>query len=93
MRAALTSLDKAGKVAKSGEGTKGKPFVYEFWFSGSPYIVRTSKPECEKAAPDHINTGQIPVPSKPEKLILVPDEKQPGFEPENGSERDDAEVL
>ena len=32
MRAALTSLDKAGKVAKSGEGTSGKPFTYEVWF-------------------------------------------------------------
>jgi len=29
IRAALTSLSKAGKVLKSGEGTKGKPFAYE----------------------------------------------------------------
>jgi len=29
IRAALTSLCEAGKVTKSGEGTKGKPFAYK----------------------------------------------------------------
>jgi hypothetical protein len=93
VRAALTSLDKAGKVAKSGEGTKGKPFTYEFWFAGSQHIVQTSKPECEKVAPTRINTERILVCDKSEKSILVREKKQAGFEPKNGPEIDDAEVL
>jgi hypothetical protein len=56
-------------------------------------MVGTREPDIEKAAPDRINTRQCLVPNESEKTSLVPDEKQPGFEPKNGPEIDDAEVL
>jgi len=72
IRAALTGLAGAGKVVKSGEGTRGKPFLYEFPNSGSHYIAGTSKPESEKVAQNSMNTGAILVPTNSENSILVP---------------------
>jgi len=45
IRKALTALVKAGKITKTGDGTKGKPFKYECWFSGSQGIPGTREPE------------------------------------------------
>jgi hypothetical protein len=73
IRAALTGLAGAGKVVKSGEGTKGKPFLYEFPNSGSHYIAGTSKPESEKVTQPRMNTGGILVPDHSENSILVPE--------------------
>ena len=48
IRAALTTLAGTGKVVKLGDGTKGKPFLYEFPNSGSQHSGGTSEPEsCE----------------------------------------------
>jgi hypothetical protein len=60
---------------KTGDGTKGKPFLYEFPNTGSHYIQGTSKPECEKAAQTRMDTGQMPVPDLEQKTILVPEGK------------------
>jgi len=68
---------ESGRVAKSGDGTRGKPFNYEFPNSGSRYIRGTSKPESEKVAQTRMDTGSILVPENTQKTILVPDKKQP----------------
>jgi nicotinamidase-related amidase len=34
IRAALTALVKNQRVSRTGEGLKGKPFLYSLWFSG-----------------------------------------------------------
>lgn len=90
IRAAITSLVEAGKVIKTGEGTKGKPFLYEFQNSGSQHIVGTSKPESEKVAQTRINIDRILVPGSEQNPILVPDAKEepePAFLiPQNGSD-------
>jgi hypothetical protein len=72
VRSALTALIDAHKVAKSGEGTKGKPFLYEFPNSGSHHIWGTRKPESEKLPQTRINTEAILVPEKSDNTILVP---------------------
>jgi hypothetical protein len=76
IRAALTGLVEAGKVKKSGDGTKGKPFLYEFRNSGSQYIAGTRKPESQKEAEPRINTDLILVPASEPKPILVPENLQ-----------------
>jgi putative DNA primase/helicase len=75
IRAALTALVAAGKVKKSGDGTRGKPFVYEFWFSGSQDMAGTREPETEKAAHPRANIGGNVVPTFEQKPILVPDKR------------------
>jgi hypothetical protein len=77
IRAALTALAESGRVKKSGDGTKGKPFLYELPNSGSHYIRGTSEPESEKAAQTSMDTGSILVPEDTRKTILVPEKKQP----------------
>jgi hypothetical protein len=72
IRGALTALVGAAKVVKTGEGTKGKPFLYKFPNSGSQYIVGTRKPESEKAAQRRMDTGEILVPGDSADLIVVP---------------------
>jgi hypothetical protein len=62
IRAALTSLVGCGKVKKTGDGTKGKPFLYESQNSGSQYISGTRKPESQNQPQTHINTSSILVP-------------------------------
>jgi hypothetical protein len=73
IRAALTALAEAKRVLKTGDGTKGKPFLYEFQNSGSQLYAGTRKPESEKAAQSRMNTESILVPEKSESPILVPD--------------------
>lgn len=60
-------------MVKTGEGTKGKPFLYEFPNSGSHYIVGTSKPESEKVPQTRMDTGSILVPDNSANVILVPE--------------------
>jgi hypothetical protein len=83
IRAALTDLVGTEKVVKSGEGTKGKPFLYKFPNSGSQYIAGTSKPESGKVAQPRMNTGGILVPDHSENSIPVP-ELMDGGERERG---------
>lgn len=71
IRAALTALAGAAKVVKTGEGTKGKPFLYEFPNSGSHCIAGTSKPESGRTAQHRMDIGQIVVPDNSTNLILV----------------------
>jgi AAA domain-containing protein len=90
IRAALTALVGSGKLKKSGDGAKGKPFFYEFEDSGSQYIAGTREPECRKAVETRINTDRILVPTLEQKPILVPEKKQVPeraiLTPENGSD-------
>ncbi len=76
VRAALTALVTAGKVARTGDGTRGKPFLYiarnGFPNTGSQHIAGTRKPKSQKAGFDRINTGSILVPGFEQKPILVP---------------------
>jgi hypothetical protein len=81
IRSALTALTNANKVAKSGDGTKGKPFLYEFPNSGSQHIPGTRKPESEKGAQARMDTGAIVVPENSGNTILV-SENSEGREPE-----------
>jgi hypothetical protein len=81
IRSALTALIDAHKVTKSGDGTKGKPFLYEFPNSGSQHIPGTRKPESEEVAQSRINTEAILVPGDSEDAIVVP-ENSGGREPE-----------
>jgi hypothetical protein len=76
VRAALTTLVEAGKVGKSGDGTKGKPFKYGFPNSGSQDISGTTKPESEKVGQPRIKTEPILVPALEQKPILVPDDRK-----------------
>lgn len=73
IRAALTALVEAAKVKKSGDGTRGKPFLYEFPNSGSHYTAGTSKPESEKVVEPRMETGEILVPENSDNSILVPE--------------------
>jgi hypothetical protein len=75
IRAALTALAEAGRIQKTGDGTKGKPFFYEFPNSGSHYMPGTRKPESEKVAQTRVNIGPILVPEDSRKAILVPEDK------------------
>ena len=72
IRAALTALVKAGKVTRSGEGRKGKPFLYEFPNTGSQYIVGTREPESQNDPQTRINGGDKVVPGNEGKSIPVP---------------------
>jgi hypothetical protein len=64
IRAALTSLTKSEKVKRTGEGKRGKPHLYERWFSGSQHIAGTREPETEDDTQPCINTQEKVVPEK-----------------------------
>ena len=78
IRAALTELVRSRRVSKTGDGTKGKPFLYAFENSGSQYIAGTREPECEKGDEARVNTGKMLVPEKLQKAILVPENQIEG---------------
>jgi len=79
-RAALTALVAAGRVARTGDGKRGKPFLYECWFSGSEHIVGTRKPESENDPQPLPNPCELLVPGIPQRSILVPDIEAADFE-------------
>ncbi len=62
IRAALTSLTQSGKIRQTGEGKRGKPFLYERWFSGSQDIYGTREPETRNEPQTRMNTGANLVP-------------------------------
>ncbi len=72
IRAALTCLVQSGNVLRSGEGKRGKPFLYQRWFSGSQYISGTREPETEKVDQPRMYTGEKVVPGNSGDAILVP---------------------
>jgi hypothetical protein len=85
-RAALTALVAAGRVAKNGDGKRGKPFLYECWFSGSEHIVGTREPETENALQTLSNVRKLLVPEISPQSILVPDTEGCGFEAGDAAE-------
>jgi hypothetical protein len=84
IRAALTALAVTGRITKTGEGTKGNPFLYGFENTGSLYIPGTRKPESQNVAEPRINTSDMLVPDSLQNPILVPDDSQKGNPPEEG---------
>jgi AAA domain/Domain of unknown function (DUF3854) len=77
IRAALTTLVEAGRVDKSGKGTRGEPFVYGLSSFGSHIYGGTRKPESRKPVDGGENIGDIPVPENNRNPILVPVNSQP----------------
>jgi putative DNA primase/helicase len=76
-RSALTALANTGKT---GEGTRGKPFLYTFVNAGSFTYAETREPESRKATERNVDTGDILVPNDSEDLMLVPASTEPGDE-------------
>ena len=76
IRAALTALVAAGRVDRTGEGKKGKPFLYAFQNSGSQHITGTRKPESESQGEVTEKNGQIPVPENSQDSMVVSDVEQ-----------------
>jgi hypothetical protein len=76
IRAALTALVGAGRVDRTGEGKKGKPFLYAFQNSGSQHITGTSKLESESQGEVTEKNGQIPVPENSQDSMVVSDVEQ-----------------
>lgn len=72
IRAALTELVRSRRVSRSGDGTKGKPFLYAFENSGSSYMPGTREPESPKVGQAVENKGWMPVPENSQESILVP---------------------
>lgn len=72
IRAALTALVKSERVARTGEGKRGKPFLYSFPNSGSEHIVGTTKPESPKSAEVFENKPDNPVPEDAPVSDVVP---------------------
>jgi hypothetical protein len=71
IRAALTGLVKAERVARTGDGKRGKPYLYAFPDTGSEYIAGTRKPELEKRSQVPENTDRNPVPEDSQNPIVV----------------------
>jgi hypothetical protein len=78
IRAALTALVAASNVDRTGEGKRGKPFIYAFPNSGSEHIAGTRKPESEGRGEVTEKNGGIPVPENSQTSMVVPDIEQGG---------------
>ena len=76
IRAALTSLVAVGGIDRTGDGKKGKPFLYAFPNSGSEHMTGTRKPESENRGEVNEKNERIPVPEDPETSLVVPDIEQ-----------------
>lgn len=85
IRAALTELVRSRRVSKSGDGTKGKPFLYAFENSGSNYMSGTREPESPKVSQSVENKERMVVPENSQESILVPSN---GDQPVGDSQRD-----
>jgi KaiC/GvpD/RAD55 family RecA-like ATPase len=92
-RAALTALVAVGRVVRTGDGKRGKPFLYECWFSGSQHIAGTREPESENTPHPLSNVDEFLVPEIPPKSILVPDIEQCDFEAGNAAGVSAAETM
>jgi hypothetical protein len=84
-RAALTSLVTASRVVRTGDGKRGKPYLYESWFSGFKHIVGTREPESENDAQPLSNAGELLVPDIEQHSILAPDIEWADFEAGSGA--------
>jgi hypothetical protein len=89
IRAALTALAESGRIRKTGEGRKGKPYLYEIWFSGSQYIAGTGEPESHSGS-ETIESAKDTENNSGSRLfqnsILVPETKKLRFgESDRGS--------
>jgi hypothetical protein len=73
-------LASTGRIIKTGEGTRGKPFLYTFENAGSSTYAETREPESRKATEGNVNTGDILVPNDWEDPILVSASMEPGVE-------------
>jgi hypothetical protein len=76
IRAALTALVAAGRVDRTGDGKKGKPFLYAFPNSGSEHITGTRKPESERRGQVTEMNERIPVPEDQQSSMVVSDVEQ-----------------
>jgi AAA domain/Domain of unknown function (DUF3854) len=76
IRAALTALVDAKGVDRTGEGKKGKPFLYAFPNSGSEHTAETRKPEFEGRGEVIEKNERIPVPENSDTSIVVPEIEQ-----------------
>lgn len=85
-RAALTALVAAGRVGKTGDGKRGKPFLYECWFSGSEHIVGTRKPETGNDPQPLSSARELLVPKIRQESMVVPDIDRDDFEASSAEE-------
>ncbi|MGB8521600.1 MAG: AAA family ATPase [Candidatus Acidiferrales bacterium] len=76
IRAALTALVAAARVDRTGDGKKGKPFLYAFPNSGSEHIAGTRKPESEGQGEVTEKNERIPVPENSQPSMVVSDVEQ-----------------
>jgi hypothetical protein len=72
IRAALTALVEARRLDWTGDGKKGRPFLYSFPNSGSDHIAGTRKPEFENQRQLIDQKQRIPVPENSQSSIVVP---------------------
>jgi putative DNA primase/helicase len=73
IRAALTALAESGRITRTGEGIKGKPFFYECPDSGSQHIPGTREPESRNSSQVPSNLDEMLVPKNSQKMIVVPE--------------------
>jgi hypothetical protein len=76
IRAALTALVDAGRVDRTGDGKRGRPFLYAFPNSGSEHIAGTRKPESENQGQLVERKEGILVAENSQSSIVVPDIEQ-----------------
>jgi hypothetical protein len=70
--AALTALVRAGEVSKTGEGRRGKPFL----FSCSHHISGTREQETKNGPEMCVNIDEKVVPEDSQNPIVVPENPQ-----------------
>jgi len=71
IRAALTTLTCSGRVERTGDGTRGNPYLYGKWFSGSQHIERTREPETQNCFEGRVNSEEKVVRENERDAILV----------------------
>jgi len=78
IRAALTALVDAASVERTGDGKKGRPFLYAFPNSGSEDIVGTRKPESQHPRKVAEMKEHPLVPEGPHTSMVVPETDESG---------------
>ena len=86
IRAALTALVAGGKVAKTGDGKKGKPFLYKCWFSRSRHIDGNQKTRIQTDPQPLSTVSELLVPGIPQESMVVPDMERDDFEASSAEE-------
>jgi hypothetical protein len=77
VRAALTALATQGTITKTGDGTRGRPFLYGFQNTGSTAYSETREPESLKPAEPHGNSEDFVVPKDGNIVISFPTSSEP----------------